>query len=60
MKVMQLTTASGVYYNADHSPKLIAATLERCPDWRSIKLVEMTEDEYHRIPATQEAAELWR
>lgn len=61
MEIMKLTTKNGqTLYNADYSPDLIAATLKHCPDWKSIELIEMNEEEYFHIPATNDAAILFK
>jgi hypothetical protein len=60
IEVMKLTTKDGrKYYNADHSPALIAATLKHCPNWKTVELIEMTEEEYFAIPATNDSAALF-
>lgn len=60
MEVMKLMTRNGkIFFNADHSPDLIAATLKHCPDWKSVELINMTEEEYFSIPATNESAALF-
>lgn len=61
MKVMRFTTKDGrQFYNADYCAGLIGETVTRLGYNCQIKLLEMTEQEYNAIPATNESAELWR
>lgn len=61
MEIMKLITKVGfIYFSADYSPRLIEEILKRCPDWKSIELINMMEEEYRQIPATNESAELFR
>jgi hypothetical protein len=60
MKIMKLTTPNGTFFNCDYSPELIKQTIMRAPDWQKIELVEISREEYFRIPATNASAELWK
>lgn len=61
MQVMRLTGLDDrQFYNADMCAGLVAETVNRMGGCKRIDLLEMTEQEYYAIPATNEAAELWR
>lgn len=61
MKIIKYTDRNGhEFYNADYSPQLIGETIKRLDYRCSIELIEMTQEEYNAIPATNESAELWR
>ena len=61
MEVMKLTTKDNqTFYSADHHPDLIANFLKHCPDWKSLELIQMTQEEYFDIPATNESSKLFK
>ena len=65
VEVMKLTTKDGViYYNTDHSPELIAAMLKQAIKkgwgWKSIELIEIAEEDYWKIPASNDLVELFK
>lgn len=59
MLVMKISTGSGEYVSEGYSPNLVAEILRRAPDWQKVERVQMTEEEYRSIPATNESARLF-
>ena len=60
MIVSKFTTPDGRhFFNADHNPALVSATLKRLPEGSTVDLIVMTPAQYQAIPATLESAQLW-
>lgn len=61
MNIVKITTLQGKQFFSDQhgSPELMAQLMKRC-DWVKIERIDMLAKEYKELPATQDAAQLFR